>query len=517
MAWSSRGGPTDARGHSARRTKAPAVDEHGPRAPDASDPTMHPETKSDGSKLPSLRILPPWVVFHLPRAGCLLPADYLARQQFPGAELLELARKGADRLATELFVDPEGLSPNVRGELSRYVLDLDAPAAPNDLSPDLAKACLEAHQERLAAAVRKAVDLFGTCLLITATTFDSEDPARGDEAPEVCLGADPVHTAAETIEAFRASFTQAGFVVGTATPFRDAPVPPLAHGQEPALGAIRVAVRRREPCPPGAVPESIRKLGQRVREAILNALHKPGMERFRTPRQTTTRSTWSVNEAIDPFLVDLDTRSITAFVTHTLPSLPPALSLPRLLSLPTAVRTALGVAQASATDASHGGKGILRKTLDEANTEARLRGLRVRFLPGVRAESKAATDQPGASQEQATYLFNAAIRATAQVGRHQLWLRDFFALYGAESAVIVSLDGGSHQASKSALQRAIAELRLTFFAGRRQPSDAQRLPDPAYLVIGLGFEAAQGLCSRFPNTTLAWAGIDTLLRAIPLH
>lgn len=488
---------------------------------------MHPQTNEGGNSLPHLPPTPPWVVLHLPHAGATLPDDF-----GEAPELALAAAAGQDRAAVALFLDPAGFSPNVRGHFSRAVVDLarfdlaSAIGGADRLSAS-AVAALQAHHaahhERVAWAVRTALDLFGQCLLVEATTF-AEDSVAGTQDADVRIGGDTAHTPPSDVDAFVAAFAEVGFAVARDALQAEALVPLAAVGTQPAVRAIRIAVRRRLVGETDEVLAAQSPTAARVRRALTLAAYRV------MPKPIGRRNgpAWQTNDAINPFLVRLADGRVTPHVTHTLPSLPPTLSLQQLLAGPTALHTALGLHIDPVRDAD--GRRVLQLThgIDHANRAARERGVRVRFLPEIDprgAGSTAIAEATLQAYRETEYRTEGAIRVTLKVDTNHLALRQFYALYDAESVTFVtaynpqgcSNEPADNRRRHDRLRAHLQRRRVTYFEGAGAHPSNGWPPEPSFLVFGLDFDESCALGRQCEQDAIVWAGIDCKVRLVLLR
>jgi len=136
------------------------------------------------------------------------------------------------------------------------------------------------HHQRLAAAVDRALERTGGCLLIDAHSFPSSPlPYELDQEPhrpDICIGTDPFHTPPALV-AFVASVASGlGWTVGVDRPFSGALVPMPYYGVDRRVSAIMIEVNRRlyldEPIGCASSDfERCQNLVQRLVQEIINA------------------------------------------------------------------------------------------------------------------------------------------------------------------------------------------------------------------------------------------------------
>jgi len=104
------------------------------------------------------------------------------------------------------------------------------------------------HHRRLEKAVARAVDRYGSCLLIDCHSFPSRPlPYEMDQhpnRPEICLGTDAHHTPDALLQAALEAFRGEGFDVAINRPFAGALVPQSRYQTDRRVSALMVEVNR---------------------------------------------------------------------------------------------------------------------------------------------------------------------------------------------------------------------------------------------------------------------------------
>jgi N-formylglutamate deformylase len=221
--------------------------------------------------------LPPWVVLHMPHVSTEVPKDVRGQFLLDDDELAAEIDLLTDHHVPHLFLDEASPPPTLRAEVSRVVVDFERfvdderePASRHGfgaiytktttgkplrrpLEPAERAALLERHElhhRMLTDAVRSALDHYGRCLVLDCHSFPDEplpfELASPDGSrPDICIGADPVHTPPELTTAFVSAFAEQGWSVAVNHPFAGAVVPAAFYASEPRVLAIMVDVNRR--------------------------------------------------------------------------------------------------------------------------------------------------------------------------------------------------------------------------------------------------------------------------------
>lgn len=104
------------------------------------------------------------------------------------------------------------------------------------------------YHAALAEVVESALAATGRCLLVDCHSFSSVPlPSEPDQAPgrpDVCLGADPVHTPPALLAALRAGLEAEGFRVDVDRPFAGTLVPAPWYGTDRRVASVMLEVRR---------------------------------------------------------------------------------------------------------------------------------------------------------------------------------------------------------------------------------------------------------------------------------
>ena len=144
------------------------------------------------------------------------------------------------------------------------------------------------HHAALSQAVSRALEKFGSCVIVDCHSFPSSPRAydldQSVPRPDICLGTDRFHTPDWLTEFFASAFTAEGYSVEINTPFAGSLVPSEHFGVDARVSSIMVEINRRVYmdetsglCTPGftkhkhAVHRALRML-----QAALDELHQPG-------------------------------------------------------------------------------------------------------------------------------------------------------------------------------------------------------------------------------------------------
>jgi hypothetical protein len=227
-------------------------------------------------------------------------------------------------------------------------------------------------------------------------------------------------------------------------------------------------------------------------------------------------------------LVRLTDGRVAPHVTHTLPSLPPTLSLQQLLATPASFHAALGLHIPQTPDPD--GRRLLQLTrgIDHANRTARAHGVRVRFLPELDPRGAAPTaiaETTLQAYRETEYRTEGAIRVTLKVDTNHLALRQFYALYDAESVTFVtaynpqgcSNDPADNLRRHDRLRAQLQRRRVTYFEGAGAHPSNGWPPEPSFLVFGLDFDESSALGRQYEQDAIVWAGIDCKVRLVLLR
>lgn len=220
---------------------------------------------------------PPWVVLHIPHDSTFVPDQVRQQLTLSDEDLaLELQRM-TDHDTLALFAQPPDDATVVRAEVSRLVVDTERFA--DDRAEPMAKRGMGAvyevtsqltrlrtqvtpserealmrlwyqpHHARLEAAVSRAVELHGRCLVIDGHSFPDKalpyefaDPDR--ERPDICIGSDSFHTPRALEQAFAEAFARDGWRVAVNDPFSGAMVPSSRYRNDHRVEAVMVEVNR---------------------------------------------------------------------------------------------------------------------------------------------------------------------------------------------------------------------------------------------------------------------------------
>jgi N-formylglutamate amidohydrolase len=104
------------------------------------------------------------------------------------------------------------------------------------------------HHQTLTAAIREALEQWGSCLVVDCHSFASAPlPHESDQAPDrpdVCVGTDEFHSPKNLVTLAVELFEKAGFRTLLNRPFSGALVPEAFHRRESRVRAIMVEINR---------------------------------------------------------------------------------------------------------------------------------------------------------------------------------------------------------------------------------------------------------------------------------
>ena len=219
---------------------------------------------------------PPWVIWHVPHDATVIPepwdADFLLDQEALADELVRMT----DHHTAALFSAEDHPERQCRAEVSRLLVDVER--FPEDADEPMAnrgmgavythgsqrqrirypvdvmkrRALLDAfywpHHQRLERLVEDRLAEHGRALILDCHSFPSVClPYELDgtaERPEICIGADAVHTPTKLITTLKTLFEANGFSTAVNTPFAGALVPLRYYRQELSVESVMIEVRR---------------------------------------------------------------------------------------------------------------------------------------------------------------------------------------------------------------------------------------------------------------------------------
>ena len=219
---------------------------------------------------------PPAVVVHIPHPSLVVPSDVAASLLLTPAELQHELLVMTDRYTDELFALPSSLATTVAFPVSRLVVDPER-FTDDDSEPMARKGMgvvyerttaghplrrppsaehrrhllarfYDPHHAALTTAVDTALAAHGTCLLIDGHSFptrplpyeDDQDPDR----PDICIGADAIHTPGWLRDIAVHVFEELGWSVAVDRPFAGALVPMRFYRKDLRVSAVMIEVRR---------------------------------------------------------------------------------------------------------------------------------------------------------------------------------------------------------------------------------------------------------------------------------
>ena len=216
------------------------------------------------------------VVSHIPHSSLIIPEEvreqFLLTDEELSAELLLMT----DHFTDELFRDAVPGVTDVIFPISRLVVDperftndADEPMASvgmgvvyeqtsnrrplrRELSSSERQQLIEKyyqpHHQRLTEAVREALHLGESCLVLDCHSFPAKAlPYELDKdlrRPEICIGTDKFHTPNLITEVAVRTFQDAGFSVAVNEPFAGALVPSNYYQSDERVVALMIEVRR---------------------------------------------------------------------------------------------------------------------------------------------------------------------------------------------------------------------------------------------------------------------------------
>lgn len=230
--------------------------------------TIHEANKSATGGLPS------WVVLHVPHDSTRIPAWTRPQFAVDDAGLAQELAVMTDHHTFALFAAGQSCAC-VRAEVSRLVVDVErflddrkepmaakglgvvyrATSCGGVLRESLDVATRERliaefyspHHARLEAAVGRALERHGRCVVIDCHSFPREPLPFEDASlprPDICIGTDAFHTPPALRDAFVEYFRAEGWCVGVDAPFRGAMVPSSRYQRDARVSSVMVEVER---------------------------------------------------------------------------------------------------------------------------------------------------------------------------------------------------------------------------------------------------------------------------------
>lgn len=214
------------------------------------------------------------VVLHIPHASTRIPPSRRQGIILSDAELDAETLRTTDWFTDEIFqltasnriqfpvsrlvVDPERFSEDEREPQAKvgrgviYSSTTHGDILRNELSLKERASLLDEyyypHHSRLTAAVERAVEKNGRCLIIDCHSFPSKPlPYELDsdgERPDICIGADSFHTSEAFLNAAQALFQELGYQTSVNSPFSGSMVPSSFYQNDEAVESIMIEVNR---------------------------------------------------------------------------------------------------------------------------------------------------------------------------------------------------------------------------------------------------------------------------------
>lgn len=213
---------------------------------------------------------------HIPHAATRLPDDVraglLLDDEALGRELVRLTDWHTDALfgwlpglgaatfvnrVSRLAIDPERFEDDAGEPAAAYgqgvVYTRTCDGAPLREPDSAAREALIARYYRpyhaaLTDLVAGVLAAHGRCLIVDGHSFASvplpSEPDRDPDRPDVCIGADRVHTPPALADALEAAFRAEGFRVRRDSPFAGALVPLRFHGSDRRVASVMLEIRR---------------------------------------------------------------------------------------------------------------------------------------------------------------------------------------------------------------------------------------------------------------------------------
>ena len=209
------------------------------------------------------------LIIHIPHASTIIPEDFLCGLHLDREELAQEIIWATDAYCDELFDAGHGariIAPYSRlaCDVERFQDDNQEPSAKsgNGLlythtqrgkkirEPDAVlreKALLQIynpHHAELSAAVDKALEEHGSCLIIDGHSF-CDDSAVGTGLPDFCIGSDDYHTPEKLVETARLLIKEHGYSVAFNYPYSGTIVPMKHFMSDKRVFSLMIEVNKR--------------------------------------------------------------------------------------------------------------------------------------------------------------------------------------------------------------------------------------------------------------------------------
>lgn len=221
--------------------------------------------------------MPPWIVFHVPHASMVVPAEARSAIVLSDEALEAEITRLTDHAVDVLFVPP-GAEPNtVSCAVNRFVVDVerfldddrepmarvgmgaiytrttDGSALRRPLTSAEEQQLLDSyyhpHHQHLANTVDRTLEAHGRAHVLDLHSFPASplpcDQDQRPKRPDICLGTDAFHTPLELVDALFEQFEGAGFSVEVDQPYSGTIVPTKHHGRDLRVTSVMIEVNRR--------------------------------------------------------------------------------------------------------------------------------------------------------------------------------------------------------------------------------------------------------------------------------
>jgi N-formylglutamate amidohydrolase len=221
--------------------------------------------------------IPQRTIVHVPHASLVVPPDVLASFVVSPDVLASELLRMTDRYTDELFRLPSEVATAIEFPVSRLVVDperfVDDSQEPmsakgmgavytrtsdgqalrresftSQQRAELLDTYYHPHHNLLSSAVAKAIEMYGSCLLIDGHSFgDHPYPHEYDQnpnRPDICIGTDSFHTPTWLIDLAVAVFQKPGWTVEVDRPFAGTIVPQPFFQQNREVLSVMVEINR---------------------------------------------------------------------------------------------------------------------------------------------------------------------------------------------------------------------------------------------------------------------------------
>ena len=215
-----------------------------------------------------------FVVVHVPHASLEIPEQYLASILLSPVQLWREKRRMTDAFCDELYDAPEFPS-RIIAKNSRFVCDVERfrddklePRAKfgqglmytrttfarrlryddDTLRNMILRQVYDPHHEKLTAAVEKALDSYGHCLIIDGHSFPTLTPVKPFgifSRPDFDIGTDSYHTPDGLRDVLCNKARELGYSVKVNTPFSGAITPMKFYQKDKRVFSVMIETNRR--------------------------------------------------------------------------------------------------------------------------------------------------------------------------------------------------------------------------------------------------------------------------------